>query len=89
MEWPFYREFGLVASVAQLVEQLTLNQLVQGSNPCRGTIFSIFIADDWRLVFQLEIMFRHPGYAPYTQNQLNRAVWPIGVRPVNLFTLPD
>jgi predicted GIY-YIG superfamily endonuclease len=28
----------LVASVAQLVEQLTLNQLVQGSNPCRGTI---------------------------------------------------
>ena len=26
-----------VASVAQLVEQLTLNQLVQGSNPCRGT----------------------------------------------------
>jgi hypothetical protein len=27
----------LVASVAQLVEQLTLNQLVQGSSPCRGT----------------------------------------------------
>jgi hypothetical protein len=30
----------LVASVAQLVEQLTLNQLVVGSNPPRGTIFS-------------------------------------------------
>jgi hypothetical protein len=29
-----------VASVAQLVEQLTLNQLVHGSSPCRGTIFS-------------------------------------------------
>src|SRR5690242_1071282 len=28
-----------VASVAQLVEQLTLNQLVHGSSPCRGTIF--------------------------------------------------
>ena len=28
----------LVASVAQLVEQLTLNQLVVGSNPPRGTI---------------------------------------------------
>ena len=28
--------FG-VASVAQLVEQLTLNQLVHGSSPCRGT----------------------------------------------------
>jgi hypothetical protein len=27
------------ASVAQLAEQLTLNQLVQGSSPCRGTIF--------------------------------------------------
>ena len=27
-----------VASVAQLVEQLTLNQLVVGSNPPRGTI---------------------------------------------------
>ena len=27
----------VVASVAQLVEQLTLNQLVQGSSPCRGT----------------------------------------------------
>ena len=31
---------GAVASVAQLVEQLTLNQLVVGSNPPRGTIFS-------------------------------------------------
>ena len=30
---------ALVASVAQLVEQLTLNQLVHGSSPCRGTIF--------------------------------------------------
>jgi hypothetical protein len=29
------------ASVAQLVEQLTLNQLVQGSNPCRGTSFPV------------------------------------------------
>jgi hypothetical protein len=27
----------LSASVAQLVEQLTLNQLVHGSSPCRGT----------------------------------------------------
>ena len=32
--------FGLpVASVAQLAEQLTLNQLVLGSSPSRGTIF--------------------------------------------------
>ena len=30
----------LVASVAQLVEQLTLNQLVLGSSPSRGTTFS-------------------------------------------------
>ena len=29
----------LVASVAQLVEQLTLNQLVLGSSPSRGTTF--------------------------------------------------
>jgi hypothetical protein len=29
------------ASVAQLVEQLTLNQLVLGSNPSRGTVLSI------------------------------------------------
>ena len=29
----------MVASVAQLVEQLTLNQLVVGSNPPRGTTF--------------------------------------------------
>ncbi len=28
---------SLVASVAQLVEQLTLNQLVLGSSPSRGT----------------------------------------------------
>ena len=34
------RALGFGASVAQLVEQLTLNQLVQGSNPCRGTKFS-------------------------------------------------
>jgi hypothetical protein len=34
------RAFDFGASVAQLVEQLTLNQLVQGSNPCRGTNFS-------------------------------------------------
>jgi hypothetical protein len=27
----------LVASVAQLAEQLTLNQLVEGSSPSRGT----------------------------------------------------
>ena len=31
---------GLVASVAQLVEQLTLNQLVLGSSPSRGTNFA-------------------------------------------------
>ncbi len=31
---------GLAASVAQLVEQLTLNQLVLGSSPSRGTNFS-------------------------------------------------
>ena len=31
---------GLVASVAQLVEQLTLNQLVLGSSPSRGTTLS-------------------------------------------------
>ena len=30
----------LVASVAQLVEQLTLNQLVLGSSPSRGTNFA-------------------------------------------------
>jgi hypothetical protein len=30
--------FALVASVAQLAEQLTLNQLVEGSSPSRGTI---------------------------------------------------
>jgi hypothetical protein len=30
-----------VASVAQLVEQLTLNQLVLGSSPSRGTTFFI------------------------------------------------
>jgi hypothetical protein len=39
----FFFEIGmlrnLVASVAQLVEQLTLNQLVVGSSPPRGTIF--------------------------------------------------
>ncbi len=29
-----------IASVAQLVEQLTLNQLVLGSNPSRGTFNS-------------------------------------------------
>ncbi len=34
---------NLVASVAQLVEQLTLNQLVVGSNPPRGTILFRFI----------------------------------------------
>ena len=33
---------ALVASVAQLVEQLTLNQLVLGSSPSRGTI-SLFL----------------------------------------------
>jgi hypothetical protein len=32
---------ALVASVAQLVEQLTLNQLVLGSSPSRGTNFQI------------------------------------------------
>jgi hypothetical protein len=30
----------LVASVAQLAEQLTLNQLVEGSSPSRGTTFA-------------------------------------------------
>jgi hypothetical protein len=33
------RASSLVASVAQLVEQLTLNQLVLGSSPSRGTNF--------------------------------------------------
>ena len=31
------RNFLSIASVAQLVEQLTLNQLVDGSSPSRGT----------------------------------------------------
>ena len=31
------RRLSTVASVAQLVEQLTLNQLVVGSSPTRGT----------------------------------------------------
>jgi integrase len=35
----------LVASVAQLVEQLTLNQLVLGSSPSRGTNFPLEIED--------------------------------------------
>ena len=30
-----------IASVAQSVEQLTLNQLVLGSNPSRGTTFTV------------------------------------------------
>ena len=38
------RAFALVASVAQLVEQLTLNQLVLGSSPSRGTNFAEEIA---------------------------------------------
>jgi hypothetical protein len=33
----FFKPRSSVASVAQLVEQLTLNQLVVGSNPPRGT----------------------------------------------------
>ena len=43
-----------VASVAQLVEQLTLNQLVLGSSPSRGTTSLNFFADDWRLVSPLK-----------------------------------
>ncbi len=35
-----YDRMSLYASVAQLVEQLTLNQLVHGSSPCRGTILT-------------------------------------------------
>jgi hypothetical protein len=38
----------LVASVAQLVEQLTLNQLVLGSSPSRGTTFNPFIIREIR-----------------------------------------
>lgn len=34
----FQKRFELIASVAQSVEQLTLNQLVDGSNPPGGTI---------------------------------------------------
>jgi phosphomannomutase len=54
-----------VASVAQLVEQLTLNQLVVGSNPPRGTIFSRtrdmtqikFGTDGWRAVIAEDFTF--------------------------------
>ena len=41
----------LVASVAQLVEQLTLNQLVLGSSPSRGTIFFLWAVFDVPLPF--------------------------------------
>jgi hypothetical protein len=37
MAWSHNLLHLLVASVAQLVEQLTLNQLVPGSSPGRGT----------------------------------------------------
>ena len=33
----------VVAGVAQLVEQLTCNQLVGGSNPLAGSIFSLLV----------------------------------------------
>jgi hypothetical protein len=54
-----------VASVAQLVEQLTLNQLVVGSNPPRGTIFFRvrdmtqikFGTDGWRAVIAEDFTF--------------------------------
>src|ERR1019366_2721259 len=54
-----------VASVAQLVEQLTLNQLVVGSNPPRGTTFNQtrsmakikFGTDGWRAVIAEDFTF--------------------------------
>ena len=43
---PSIRKFDMQAPVAQLVEQLTLNQLVRGSSPCGctkgGTILWVF-----------------------------------------------
>ena len=48
-----------VASVAQLVEQLTLNQLVLGSSPSRGTIFSmVTICDTERHFVNFSIVFK-------------------------------
>ena len=37
-----YIRFLEMGSIAQVVEQLTLNQRVQGSSPCAATIFLQF-----------------------------------------------
>jgi hypothetical protein len=51
----------LVASVAQLVEQLTLNQLVHGSSPCRGTIFPLYYRAGY--VGEAHVSFAKSGQA--------------------------
>ena len=46
----------LHSSVAQLVEQLTVNQLVAGSSPARGanyTTLEIIFPDVWRVLLNL------------------------------------
>ena len=49
---------SFVASVAQLVEQLTLNQLVEGSNPSGGTKVE---TGTWA---KTRVPFSMPFYAP-------------------------
>ena len=39
---PIRKSWYIVARIAQLVEQLTLNQWVQGSSPCAGTKFIVY-----------------------------------------------
>ena len=48
------------ASVAQLVEHLTLNQGVQGSTPCGSTIreANLLITMDWLFSFCIEKLMR-------------------------------
>jgi hypothetical protein len=63
-------------SLAQLVEQLTFNQLVAGSNPARPTIFFVFVLS----TFKISETFKPVKYTFLV----------IGIRlPRNKFVFPD
>ena len=47
----------LYSSVAQLVEQLTVNQLVAGSSPARGAINQFFLEKLYFLEFEVFFLF--------------------------------
>ena len=88
------------ARVAQLVEQLAFNQLVQGSSPCPRTFFRdtaprrcrdlpppFFLPDSFDLIFRTNIQSRDSARHPPRNHHSPQSPWQVQARGIGMRNL--